>query len=103
MNEERLQQILELEKRADAIYQDAAQQAEQLPAQAHKQGQALIEQARAEAQKKARQMIDQAQETEECGRILDEANQGADRMKALAMAHFDRAVTFVLNRLTGRE
>jgi vacuolar-type H+-ATPase subunit H len=103
VNEERLRQILELEKRANAIHQDAAREAEQLPGQARKQGRALIEQARAEAQAQARQMIDQAQETEECGHILNEANQEADRMRALAMAHFDRAVSFVLNRLTGRE
>ena len=103
VNEERLQQVLEIEKQADAIYRNAAHEAEQLPAQARKEGQTLIEQARAEAQKQARQMVDQAQETEECVRILDEANQDADRMRALAMAHFDRAVTFVLDRLTGRE
>ena len=103
VNEERLQQILELEKRADAIYSAAAREAEQLPLEARREGLTLIEQARTDAQAQARHMIAQAQETEECERIIDQASQEADRMRALAMAHFDRAVGFVLNRLTGGE
>jgi V/A-type H+-transporting ATPase subunit G/H len=105
VNEERVQQIVDLEQQAQAIYEAAVCEAEQLPAQAEKEVQALIEKTQAEAQAQARQMVAdaQAQAEAESARILEKAKQDAEHMKALAMGRFDRAVGFVLNRVTGRE
>jgi vacuolar-type H+-ATPase subunit H len=103
LNEERVRQIVELEKRAKEVRDKAARQAEQLPAQAEKEAKALLEQARADAQAQADQLIAKAQAEEESERIEQQAKQEAERMKAQAMGRFDRAVSFVLNRLTERE
>jgi vacuolar-type H+-ATPase subunit H len=105
VNEERVQQIVDLEQKAQAIYDAAVQKAEQLPTQAEKEVQALVEKAQAEAQDQARKLVDdaKAQAQTESTRILEQAKQDAEHMKALAMGRFDRAVGFVLNRVTGRE
>jgi V/A-type H+-transporting ATPase subunit G/H len=105
LNEERVRQIVDLEQRAQAIYEKAVREAEQLPAQAEKEVRVLIEKAQSEAQTQARQLVAdaEAQAQAESARVLEQAKQNAERMKALAMGHFDRAVGFVLNRVTGRE
>jgi V/A-type H+-transporting ATPase subunit G/H len=105
LNEERVRQIVDLEQRAQAIYDAAVREAEQLPVQAEKEVRVLIEKAQAEAQTQARQLVAdaEAQAQAEGVRVLEQAEQDAERMKALAMGRFDRAVGFVLNRVTGRE
>jgi len=105
VNEERVQQIVDLEQRARAIYEAAVREAEQLPTQAEKEVRVLIEEARVEAQAQARQLVAdaEAQAQAESARVLEQAKQDAERMKALSMGRFDRAVGFVLNRVTGRE
>jgi vacuolar-type H+-ATPase subunit H len=105
VNEERIQQIADLEQQAQAIYEAAVREAEQLPTQAEKEVRDRVEKAQAEAQAQARQLVAdaKAQAEAESGRVLEQAKQDAERMKALAMGRFDRAVGFVLNRVTGRE
>lgn len=103
VNEKYVQQVLEIEKQAQKIAQNAVHQAEQLPIQAKREAEALVEQARTEARAEADQLVGQAEAKAESERILIEAEASAERMEALAMTHFDRAVTFVLNRLVGRE
>jgi vacuolar-type H+-ATPase subunit H len=105
LNEERVQQIADLEQQAQAIYEAAVREAEQLPARAEKEVRVLIEEAQTEAQTKALQWVAdaKAQAQAESMRVLEQAKQDAERMKALSMGRFDRAVGFVLNRVTGRE
>lgn len=103
LNEERVRQVLKIEREAQGIHDAAVREAALLPQQAEKKAQSLIEKARAEAQAEARQLIANAQAKEECARILAQAEEEARRMEALAMSHFDRAVSYVLDRVVGKE
>jgi vacuolar-type H+-ATPase subunit H len=100
---ERIQQVLEIEKKAHAITEDAAREAELLPIQAEQEAIALLERSRAEAQEEARRMIAEANTEKDTLRILDQAKEGARRTDALAMSNFDRAVAYVISRVVGRE
>jgi len=103
LNEQRIQQVLEVEQQARAIYEAAKQKAEQLPIEAEQEAQELIEQKRAEAQAQAGQILADAQTQDECARIRARAEEEATRMEALAQNHFDHAVSHMLDRLIGRE
>jgi len=103
LNDKRVQQILAIEQQAQAIYDAAVREAEQLPVQAEKEAQALIEQARTEAQDEARQLVANAQAQEECAHILTQAETNAKQMEAAAASHFDHAVSYVLNQVAARE
>lgn len=103
MDEAIIQQVLEIEKQAQAIHDAAVSQAEKLPVQSEKEAQDIIEKARAEAQTEARQLVADAQAQDECARILSKADEDSERLEALAVNHFDRAVSYVLDRVIGRE
>ncbi len=103
LNEKRIQQVLEIEKQADAIHAKALNQAAQIPLQAEQEAQALIEKARTEAEAEARKIVEEAQCDAECQRILQEAQERVRSSETLAMSNFDRAVNFVLARVVGRE
>ncbi len=103
MNEKRIQQVLEIEKQAQAAYEEALKEAKDLPAQAEQEAQLIVEKARAEADQEARQMIEKAQSEEESNRIMSEAQEKVRRTEALATSNFDRAVHFVLDRVVGKE
>ena len=100
---ERIQQVLEIEKKAHAITEDAAREAELLPIQAEQEAVAMLERSRAEAQEEARRMIAEANAEIDTLRILDQAKEGARRTDALAISNFDRAVAYVISRVVGRE
>jgi V/A-type H+/Na+-transporting ATPase subunit G/H len=102
-NAKRIQQVLEIERQAQAIHEAAMRQSEQSPIQAEQEAQALIEKARTDAEEEARQLVANAQAQEERARILAQAEEEVRRMEALAMSHFDRAVGYVLDRVAGRE
>ena len=103
MNEKRIEQVLEIEKQALALHEKAIREAEQIPLQAEKDADALIETARHEAEEKARQIEANAEPKEECDRILNQATEEARKTTELGMSNFDRAVTYVLNRVIGKE
>ncbi len=102
MNEKNIQQVLEIEKQAQAIHDAAVKEAQQLPVVAEQEAQALIEKAQAQAQQEARAMVSNIQADEEGARILSEAEEKSKRLETLAMNNFDRAVAFVLERVAGR-
>ncbi len=103
MNEKHIQKILEIEKQAQGIQEEAMREAKQLPVRAQREAESLIEQVRADAQAEADRLVNRAEAKIECERIVADAQEAASRMEALAMTHFDRAVTYVLNQLVGRE
>ena len=103
MNEERVRQILDIESQAQAIYQEAVHKAEDLPDQAEREAQTIIEKARKDAHAQAQQLLDQAQAQDACDSILHRARDEAEHMENLARSHFDRAVGYVLDRLAGKE
>ena len=103
MNEQRIQQVLEIEKKAEAIHESAVNEATQLQEQAKRDAQALVEKTRAAAQEEAKRVIADAHASKECARIRAESEENSRQMETLAAQHFDRAVAYVLDRLIGKE
>jgi vacuolar-type H+-ATPase subunit H len=105
LNEQLIQQILEIEKQAQSIYQAAVRDAEQLQEQAEQEAQTLVEKAHAEAQEEAQRLASdsQANSKRECERVLAESEDKSRQIETQAAQHFDRAVNYVLDRLMGRK
>ncbi len=102
MNEKLIGQVLEIEKQAQEIHDAAVREAEQLPAQADKEAQELIEKARADAETEAHRLVANAEAKEECARIVAEAEEKINVLKGLSLSHFDRAASYVLDQVAGR-
>jgi vacuolar-type H+-ATPase subunit H len=102
VNEKHIQQVIEIEKRAQEIHEAAMKEAEQLPVIAEQEAQALIEKAQAEAQQEGREMVSKVQADEEGARILSEVEEKNRQFEAAAMGNLDRAVDYVLERVIGR-
>jgi V/A-type H+/Na+-transporting ATPase subunit G/H len=102
MNEKRIEQVLEIERQAQAILSAATHEAEQLPAHAEQEAQQLIDKARLEAQEEARQMLEKAQAEQETAGILSKADDKNRDIEKLAMKNLDSAVAFVLERVIGK-
>lgn len=103
MNEKRVQQILDIESEAQAIYQEAVHKAGDLPNQSEQEAQKIIEKAREDAQAQAQQLLRQAQAQDAYDSTLRQAQEEIGRMESLARNHFDRAVGYILDRLAGKE
>ena len=102
MNERNIQQVLNIEKKAQEIHDAAMKEAQQLPLVTEQEAQASIEKARADAQQKAREMISEVKADEESARILSEVEEKTKQFETLAMSNIDRAVSYVLERVIGR-
>ena len=103
LNEDRIQQVLEIEKQANAIRDEMISEAAKLPVQAQKEAQAILEKSRADAQAEAQQMIAKAQADEESADILSQADEKTRRTETLAKGNFNQAVAYVVARVIGRE
>ena len=103
MNDQNIQEVLRLEKKARSVYDAAVHDAEQLPVQAEQEAQAFIEKASADAQNEARELIAKAEAKEEAGRILAEAEEKGKQMEASAKKNFENAVAYVLKQVVNRE
>jgi vacuolar-type H+-ATPase subunit H len=103
LNEKNIQEVLEIERQADAIHTAALHEAQQIPVEAEQAAQLLIEKARAAAEEEARKIIANAQSEEESSRILSEAEDKIKRTDGLALKNHGRAVAYVMARVIGRE
>lgn len=103
MNENRIKQVLEIEKRAQENYEAALKEAQQLPALAEQEAQEIVNQARAGAEEEARQIVAKAKAEDEVAGILADAEEKNRQLEAQAMKNFDRAVDFIIDRVVGRE
>ena len=102
MNEKHIQQVIEIEKRAQELHEAAMKEAQQLPVIAEQEAQALIEKAKAEAEQEAREMVSKVQADEEGARILSEVEEKNRQFETVAISNLDRAVEYVLGRVIGR-
>ena len=102
MDDKHIQQVLKIEKQAQEIHEAAVKEAQQLPLIAEQESQALIEKAKADAQQKAREMVSKAQADDESARILSEAEEKNKQLEERSRDNFDRAVTYVLERVICR-
>ncbi len=103
MNEKHVQQVLEIEKQAQEIHDVAIREAQQLPILAEQDAQVTLQKALSEAQEEARKLVSEAQAGEEVSRILTQAEEKNRQVEALAMRNFDQAVTYILDRIIGKE
>jgi vacuolar-type H+-ATPase subunit H len=103
MSDDRIQQVLQIEKEAQDLFDSANREAEQLLIQAEQEANSLVESEKAAAEEEARQLVGKADAEKESKRILTEADEKVNRTNNLAKGHFERAVSYVLNRVAGRE
>lgn len=105
LNEEIINQILELEKQAQKIHDDAQLKAGQIVQQAQQDADQLRQSAEKLRQKKVQQLLAEAGEEakRERDRILDETSAEIEKLKAQAETHKQGAVQYVINRVTWRE
>ncbi len=103
MNEQRINQVLDIERQAREVYEAAKQKADQIPAQAEKEAKASVEKSRSEAEAEAHEIITQAQSGDDSTRIVSEAEKNSRENEVVATTNFDRAVAYVLNRVIGKE
>ncbi len=103
MNENRIRQVLDIEKRAQENYEAALNEAQRLPTQAEQEAQEIVNKARTEAQEEARQIVAKAKTEGEVDRILAEAEEQNRQIEARALNNFDRAVNYILDRVIGKE
>ena len=103
LNENRIQQVLEIEKQANAIRDEMIAQAGQLPVQAEKDAQALLEKSRADAQQEAQAILAKAKAEQESADIQSQANDKIQHIETLAKGNVNRAVAYVIARVIGRE
>jgi hypothetical protein len=103
LDEKLIQRVLDIEKQAQSIHETALAEALALPVQAEKEAEALIARTRSEAEEEARNLVANAQAKEECAQILSDAEEKIRGAELLSKANFDRAVSYVLARVIGRE
>lgn len=102
MNENRIRQVLEIEKRAQESYDAALREAQQLPTLAEQEAQQILNKTRTEAQEEAREIAAKAKAGDEAASILTEAEEKNRQLEDVAMSNFDRAVNYILDRVTGK-
>jgi len=102
MNEKHIQQVLEIEKQAQEIYEQAKRDALEMPVKADQEGQALISNAKAEAQEEARKILANAQAGDDSNKILSDVDADKSQFETLAKANFEKAVAYVLERVIGK-
>jgi len=100
MNENRIQRVLEIEKQAQEVQEQAKREAQEIPVKAEQEAQALVAKIVAEAHEEARKMLASAQAEGDSGKAADEAAKNSE-FENSAKKNFDRAVAFVLDRVLG--
>ncbi len=102
MNEKRIEQVMQIEGRAQEILDSAKQEAARLPLEAEREAQDIMLQVRTEAKAAAAQMVAGAAAEDEKTRILADAEKRIHESEQLAEKNLDKAVKYVLARVLGR-
>lgn len=99
---DRIKQVLEIEKKAKELQEKAAREAQELPVKAEQEGQALIAKAKADAEQEARKIIAAAQSTDAAQSLSADMNDKSSQFDAMAKKNFDKAVAYVVDRVIGK-
>jgi vacuolar-type H+-ATPase subunit H len=102
MNEKRIREVIEIEKQAEEMLAAAKHEAEQLPIHAEAEAGKVIEQARASAKEDAGKILEQARAGGEAAEILSKTKVRMGEAEKLADVNLEKAVNYVLERVTGR-
>ncbi len=101
MNETYIQQVLDIEKKAQAIIDDAQREAQRISVQAEQEAQTLTENSRVESEVEAQKLIENARAEDEITHILAQADENIQQAKVLSARNFDQAVDFIINQVAG--
>jgi vacuolar-type H+-ATPase subunit H len=102
MNEKRIQQVMEIERRAQDMLEAARKDAEHLPAQAEAEAQQIVAEARKAAEEEARRILGQAGAGEQVALIVSSTEERIARLESLAAKNLEQAVQYVLDRVIGK-
>lgn len=102
MNEQRIQEILEIETKAQQMLAQAKREAEELPVKAESDAHEMVEKARVTANAEARGILEQAQAANEAEKIMAAAEDRMSQTEKLAEKNFEKAVALVLDRVLGK-
>jgi vacuolar-type H+-ATPase subunit H len=103
LNEKRIQDVIEIEKQADEIYQKAVIEAARIPQLAETEAKKIVEKARQDAETEARQLIAEASVKEQTDRILAETEEKIQHNQKMAKNHFEHATSYVISRILGQK
>ncbi len=99
MNEERLRKILEIENEAEALHEQASQEANTLPAQAEEQVRQLLEAAKKDAEVEAARLKGEICDPVSIQAVLTQNVQKMQQREALAKANMTKAINYVMQAL----
>ncbi len=102
MNDKRIEQVLDIEKQAQGIYDAATREAEEVPARAEQEAQAMIAQARESAEAEARKIIEAAESQDKAKDIAASMAKTSSDAEVKAKANLEKAVAYVLDRVIGK-
>jgi vacuolar-type H+-ATPase subunit H len=103
VNDKRIQDVIEIENQADEIYQKAVAESQRIPQEAEQEAKKLLSDAKAAAELQVQDLIKKAEAKQESDDILAKAEEAIHHNDALAKRNFDRAVSYVIARILGRE
>ena len=103
MNEERIQQVISIEKEAFQIHENAVRDSQQLLMLANQEVDTIIGKAQKEAALEAQKLVADVPVNEESARILKEAEEKNARAIDLSRGNFELAVRYILDRAIGKE
>ena len=101
VNEKRIREVIEVEKQALELLAQAQREAERLPVEAESAAREMIDKARVAARDEARKLVEQATSEEQAAEIIVRARAAMAERAKKANENFERAVTYVLERLVG--
>jgi len=105
LTEDVIRQILNIEKQAQAVYNDAQREAARIVAQAETEADRILRQTEEQAREEAQRLLDdaRAEAEEKRGRILDGTCEELRQIEEEAESHLDEAVHYVVDQVVGRE
>ena len=99
---EKIKQVLEIEKQAQDLQEKALRDAQEIPVKAEKEAQSMIARVKREAEEEARRIVSEAQSADAVRDVNEKAGEESSQFDALAKKNFDQAVAYVLDRVIGK-
>lgn len=103
MNEKRIREVIDIEEQADLLLTRAQREAERLPADAEREARELIEKVRAEARAEGQRIVEAARAEDAASAVISAAQQRMRESELLALSNMEKAVAYVLRKVTGRK
>ena len=103
MNDERIQQVMSIEKEASQIHDVALRDSQQILTLASQEVDTIIEKSKKEAALESQKLVAEVPVEEESTRILKEAEERIARDLNLSKGNLERAVNYVIDHTIGKE